>query len=85
MSVAKPLPHDAAKLHVTGKARYVDDVPLPRDTLHLAFGLSAIAKGRINKMELSQVLASPGVVAVRTADDLPFTNAVSPSIHDEPL
>lgn len=85
MSVAKPLPHDAAKLHVTGKARYVDDVPLPRDCLHLAFGLSAIAKGRIISMDLSQVLASPGVVAVLGADDLPFTNDVSPSIHDEPL
>lgn len=85
MSVAKPLPHDAARLHVTGKARYVDDTPLPRDALHLAFGLSTIAKGRITKLDLSQVLASPGVVAVLSAEDLPFTNDVSPSIHDEPL
>ena len=85
MSVAKPLPHDAAKLHVTGKARYVDDTPLPRDTLHLAFGLSTIAKGRITEMDLSSVKSSPGVVAVLTAVDLPFTNDVSPSIHDEPL
>ena len=29
MSVAKPLPHDAARLHVTGAARYVDDIPAP--------------------------------------------------------
>ncbi|MFT6648705.1 xanthine dehydrogenase molybdopterin binding subunit [Pseudophaeobacter arcticus] len=85
MSVAKPLPHDAAKLHVTGKARYVDDTPLPRDALHLAFGLSTIAKGRIDKMDLAAVKSSPGVVAVLTAQDLPFTNDVSPSIHDEPL
>ncbi len=85
MSVAKPLPHDAAKLHVTGKARYVDDVPLPRNTLHLAFGMSTISKGRTTKMDLSQVHNSPGVVAVLSADDLPFTNDVSPSIHDEPL
>ncbi|WP_281955141.1 molybdopterin cofactor-binding domain-containing protein, partial [Pseudophaeobacter arcticus] len=85
MSVAKPLPHDAAKLHVTGKARYVDDTPLPRDALHLAFGLSTIAKGRIDKMDLAAVKSSPGVMAVLTAQDLPFTNDVSPSIHDEPL
>jgi xanthine dehydrogenase large subunit len=83
--VSKPLPHDAAKLHVTGAARYVDDIPTPRDCLHLAFGLSAIAKGRITAINLDGVKASPGVVAVLTADDLPFANDVSPSIHDEPL
>ncbi|EBA18670.1 xanthine dehydrogenase, B subunit [Roseobacter sp. SK209-2-6] len=85
MSVAKPLPHDAAKLHVTGQARYVDDIPSPRGTLHLAFGLSAIAKGRITAMDLSEVNSSEGVVAVLTAEDLPFENDVSPSIYDEPL
>ncbi|MEL0437641.1 xanthine dehydrogenase molybdopterin binding subunit [Phycobacter sp. K97] len=85
MSVAKPLPHDAARLHVTGAARYVDDTPTPRDTLHLAFGLSTIAKGRIMSMDLEQVHSTPGVVAVLTAQDLPFDNDVSPSIHDEPL
>ena len=83
--VGKPLPHDAAKLHVTGKARYVDDTPLPRNALHLAFGLSRIAKGRITAMDLAQVKSSPDVVAVLTAADLPFSNDVSPSIHDEPL
>ncbi|MGR3760114.1 xanthine dehydrogenase molybdopterin binding subunit [Roseobacteraceae bacterium NS-SX3] len=85
MSVTKPLPHDAARLHVTGAARYVDDIPSPRGTLHLAFGLSPIAKGRITAMDLSEVRASPGVAAVLTAEDLPFANDVSPSIHDEPL
>jgi len=85
MSVTSPLPHDAARLHVTGTARYIDDVPMPRDTLHLAFGLSPVARGRIEAMDLSAVRAAPGVVAVLTAGDLPFTNDVSPSIHDEPL
>ncbi|OWU70362.1 xanthine dehydrogenase molybdopterin binding subunit [Marinibacterium profundimaris] len=85
MSVAKPLPHDAAALHVTGQARYVDDIPLPADALHLAFGLSEIARGHITQMDLDAVRAAPGVVAVLTADDLPFANDVSPSAHDEPL
>ena len=85
MSVSKSLPHDAANMHVTGAARYVDDIPTPRDCLHLAFGLSPIAKGRITAMNLAEVKSSPGVVAVLTADDLPFSNDVSPSIHDEPL
>ncbi|WP_171234866.1 xanthine dehydrogenase molybdopterin binding subunit [Ruegeria sp. HKCCA6837] len=85
MSVTKPLPHDAAPLHVSGSARYVDDIPTPKGTLHLAFGLSPIAKGNITAMDLSGVKAAEGVVMVMTAEDLPFANDVSPSIHDEPL
>ena len=85
MSVAKPLPHDAALLHVTGAARYVDDIPTPKGTLHLAFGLSEIAKGTIRALNLAEVKSAAGVVAVLTADNLPFANDVSPSAHDEPL
>ncbi|WP_380053699.1 xanthine dehydrogenase molybdopterin binding subunit [Falsihalocynthiibacter sp. SS001] len=85
MSTHKPLPHDAAALHVTGAARYVDDIPTPAGTLHLAFGLSTIASGKITSMNLDKVRASEGVVDVLTAADLPFENDVSPSIHDEPL
>ncbi len=85
MSVAKPLPHDGAALHVTGAARYIDDMPTPGGTLHLAFGTSDIAKGSYADLNLDPVRAAPGVVAVLTADDLPFANDVSPSIHDEPL
>ncbi|WP_299739683.1 xanthine dehydrogenase molybdopterin binding subunit [uncultured Roseobacter sp.] len=85
MSVAKPLPHDAAALHVTGAARYVDDIPVPKDALHLAFGMSQVAAGRLNGMDLAAVRDAPDVVAVLTASDLPFDNDVSPSNHDEPL
>ena len=40
MTMGKSLPHDSAPLHVTGAARYLDDIPLPAGALHLAFGLS---------------------------------------------
>ncbi|WP_289042776.1 xanthine dehydrogenase molybdopterin binding subunit [uncultured Aliiroseovarius sp.] len=85
MSVGKPLPHDAARLHVTGQARYVDDIPTSANSLHLAFGLSDTARGVITRADLSKVRKSPGVVDVLTAIDLPHANDVSPSIHDEPL
>ncbi|MEM6275883.1 MAG: xanthine dehydrogenase molybdopterin binding subunit [Pseudomonadota bacterium] len=85
MSVAKPLPHDAARLHVTGAARYTDDVPTPSGTLHLAFGISRIARGKVISMDLAKVRAAPGVIDVLTAQDLPAENDVSPSNHDEPL
>ncbi|MGJ8602845.1 MAG: xanthine dehydrogenase molybdopterin binding subunit [Marivita sp.] len=85
MSVAKPLPHDAARLHVTGQARYVDDIPMPAGTLHLAFGLSVIAAGRITSITLDAVRAAPGVVRVWEAKDLPSDCDCSPSNNDEPM
>lgn len=85
MSVSHPLPHDTAREHVTGTARYVDDIPTPQGTLHLAFGLSTIACGTVTSLDLSAVRSAAGVVDVLTADDLPFANDVSPSAHDEPL
>ncbi|GHC56341.1 xanthine dehydrogenase molybdopterin binding subunit [Neogemmobacter tilapiae] len=85
MSLGKPLPHDAAPLHVTGAARYVDDIPLPAGALHLAFGLSTIARGQITAMDLTAVRAAPGVVAVLSAEDFSDMPDCSPSAHDEPL
>ncbi|HBN31262.1 MAG TPA: xanthine dehydrogenase molybdopterin binding subunit, partial [Rhodobacteraceae bacterium] len=85
MTVGQKLPHDAAWMHVSGNARYVDDIPVPDNCLHLAFGLSTIAHGHILSMNIDAVRAAPGVVNVLTADDLPGANDVSPSAHDEPL
>ena len=85
MSIAKPLPHDAAALHVNGSARYVDDIPTPNGTLHLAFGTSPVAAGTLNSMNLNAVRATEGVITVLTASDLEFDADVSPSAHDEPL
>jgi len=64
MTVGKPFPHDAAALHVTGQARYIDDIPTPSGTLHLAFGTSDSACGTIKAMDLSKVRAADGVPAV---------------------
>ena len=84
MSMGKALPHDAAPLHVTGQARYVDDLPLA-SALHLAFGLSTVAHGEITGIDLSAVKAAPGVVAVLSAEELPDMPDCSPSAHDEPM
>ena len=85
MSMGKPLPHDAAPLHVTCQARYFDDLSFPANALHLAFGLSTFAHGEITGLDLSAVRAAPGVVAVLSAEDLPEMPDCSPSAHDEPL
>ena len=85
MTMGKSLPHDSAPLHVTGQARYADDLPMPAGALHLAFGLSTCAHGVIAGMDLSAVRAAPGVVAVFSAEDWPDMPDCSPSVHDEPL
>lgn len=85
MSVGLRETHDSAVLHVTGAARYVDDIPAPEGCLHLAFGLSDIARGRLLSLDLAAVRAAPGVVEVLAAGDLARPADCSPSAHDEPL
>lgn len=85
MTMGKSLPHDTAPLHVTGTARYVDDIPMPNGTLHLAFGLSTVAHAEITAMDLSAVRAAAGVVAVYSAEDFDEIPDCSPSLGDEPL
>ncbi|MCX5514825.1 xanthine dehydrogenase molybdopterin binding subunit [Kaistia algarum] len=83
--VRKPLPHDSAPRHVTGAAAYIDDIREPAGTLHVAPGYAPIAAGRLLDVDLSAVSASPGVVAVMTAADLPGANDISPKlIGDDP-
>lgn len=83
--VHTPHAHDSARLHVTGAAAYIDDMPHPAGLLHLAFGLSARAHARVLAMDLSAVRTAPGVVGVYTAADIPGDNNVGPLRHDEPL
>ena len=78
-------PHDSAHLHVTGRALYCDDIPLPANALHGAFGVSRIAHGRIRELELSAVLATPGVTTVALAADIPGENNYGGVVHDDPI
>src|SRR5690606_35047493 len=75
--VHRPVPHDSAIHHVRGTARYIDDLPEPAGTLHLACGLAPVAKGRIVDLDLGPVRTAPGVVAVLTAADIPGVNDIS--------
>ena len=80
------LAHDSALKHTTGEAVYIDDIPLPADTLHLAVGGADTAVGTITAVALDAVRAAPGVIDVFCAADIPGENDVSPSGRgDEPL
>jgi xanthine dehydrogenase large subunit len=78
-------PHDSARAHVGGTALYVDDMPEPPGLLHLAFGLAPDGHARLDGMDLDAVRASPGVVAVYIAADIPGINDVSPVFGDDKL
>jgi xanthine dehydrogenase large subunit len=71
-------PHDSAIKHVTGRAIYVDDMIEPTGLLHVYFGASQCAHGRIRRLGLDRVSEHPGVVAVLTAADIPGLNDISP-------
>jgi xanthine dehydrogenase large subunit len=83
--VSKPLPHDSARLHVTGAATYIDDMREPAGTLHIAPGLANVARGRLCMLDLEAVRNAPGVVTVLTAADIPGRNDISPAAGDEPV
>jgi xanthine dehydrogenase large subunit len=76
--VNNPLAHDSAVKHVTGKAVYIDDIREPAGLLHVYFGTSDCAHGRITRMDLSPVEAFPGVVTVISAADIRGLNDISP-------
>ena len=82
--IHEALPHDSAALHVSGEARYVDDLPEPPGTLYAAFGVSSEAHARIRSIDLGPVQTAPGVVAVLTAKDIPGANNIGPVFPDEP-
>ena len=75
-------PHESAALHVTGEARYVDDIPVPRGSLFVSVKGSGITAGELVSMDLTQVSESPGVVSVLTAESLPGSNDVSPVMRE---
>ena len=84
-AVGAALPHDSAHLHVTGRASYTDDLPEPRDLLHVAVGMSAKPHARIESMDLSAVKAAPGVIDVCSVADIPGENNFGPIVADDPI
>lgn len=84
-AVGQAAPHDSAALHVSGQARYIDDLPLPAGALHAALGLSPQMHARIVEIDLMPVRQAPGVVAVLTAADIPGHNQWGAVVHDEPF
>jgi len=77
--------HDSAAGHVTGRALYLDDMPVTPGTLEAALVLSPHPHARIKRIDFSKALAAEGVVAAICAKDIPGKNDIAPIKTDEPL
>src|SRR5262249_39299846 len=84
-AVGRPLPHESAVGHVTGRARYTGDLPEPPGLLHGWPVMASHARARIVALASDAARTTPGVVAVLTARDVPGENEVGPVRRDEPL
>src|SRR5438105_862647 len=76
--------HDSAVAHVTGAARYLDDVATVPGTLEAVLVLSPHAHARIRSVDLSGCLAASGVSLAITAADIPGRNDIAPIRSEEP-
>ena len=81
------LPHESARLHVTGQATYTDDMPELQGTLYAALVTSPVAHGELigEGIDRAALLAEHGVVAVFTARDIPGENNCGPIVHGDPF
>ena len=78
--------HESAVKHVTGSADYTDDIVLPEGALHAYLGVSDVAHAKLLGIDFEEVLATPGVVGILTAKDVPGANDISPmGLNDEPV
>ena len=82
--IGSSLAHESAVKHVTGVAEYVDDIPTPVGSLHVATWPAPVARGRIRALDLSAVRTAPGVVDVITFNDIPGDGDISP-VYDGDL
>jgi len=77
--------HDSARGHVTGVARYIDDMPLLPGTQEIVLVTSPHAHARIVSIDVSAARAMDGVRGIATAADIPGHNDVGPIFEGEPV
>ena len=82
---SKVLRHESAVGHVTGRARYTDDIAQRRPMLEVWPVMAPHARAKILRRDATKARAVPGVAVVLLAEDVPGHNNVGTARHDEPL
>ena len=80
--LGRRLPKVNSWAHLTGQAKYADDIVLPR-MLYGRLLRSTQAHARLKRVDVSRALAHPGVVAIVTGADMPEKMGIMPSTQDE--
>jgi len=80
--IGRRLPKVNSWAHLTGEARYADDIFLPR-MLYGRLLRSTRPHARIRRIDVSRALAHPGVVAAVIGADMPEKMGIMPSTQDE--
>ncbi|HEY2614187.1 MAG TPA: molybdopterin cofactor-binding domain-containing protein, partial [Chthoniobacterales bacterium] len=70
LAIGKPLPRVDGKLKVTGAAKYSAEFSVPK-LAYAALIQSAVAKGRIAKIDVSAAQAAPGFIGIVTRENAP--------------
>ncbi|WP_040725478.1 xanthine dehydrogenase molybdopterin binding subunit [Thiomicrorhabdus sp. Kp2] len=83
--VSAKVKHDSADKHVSGEAFYIDDLPEPRDLLHVYIAQSEYAHAKVLSMDVSKVEAFPGVCKVLTVKDVTGKNDFAPVVDGDPI
>jgi xanthine dehydrogenase large subunit len=83
--VGRAISHESAVGHVTGGAKYVDDLAQTDRTAHAWPVTAPFAHARVVAIDSTAAVGMPGVLAVLTAADVPGENDSGPVRHDEPL
>ncbi len=83
MNMHTAIPHESARLHVSGEAVYVDDMLATEQLLVGRVVYSPHAHARITSFDLSDAKNVPGVHAVISFRDIPGHNQMGPVVSDE--
>ena len=81
----KSIVHDSGAKHVSGLAKYTDDINEPLNTLYGAIGWSKNAHAKIKRIDLNAVKNSEGVISIVTHSDIPGRNDVGPVYDGDPI
>ena len=82
--MTQQIPHESAVHHVTGEARYIDDLPASPSLLVGRVVYSPHAHARIVSFNIVKARKSPGVAAILSFKDIPGHNQMGPVVKDEP-
>ena len=79
----KDIEHESGVYHVTGEARYIDDLLVNERLLYGRVLYSKVSHGKIIACNIDAANELPGVKAILTHKDIPGPNQMGPVIHDE--